>query len=325
MHDLLALLADVGGAADRRFLNDQGFNDRQLRVALRDGLLDRPRRGWYTAWPRDDPRFMAIRVGGRLTGLSAIRALGGWVQRPPRLDVAVASNAARLRSPRNRRIPWARARTDAGTLSWSRPQHDRRTSTGVVPVIEALERVCRTAASGDAIAAIDWARRSGALDAVDLAELGLRLPRNLRWMLGASDENCHSLPESLVRSRLRACGLTVESQVRLEGTSPIDLLVERQVAIEVDGEAFHLNSFESDRAKDLAITRAGWHALRPSARHVFEQWPMVLAAIRRALHERGVPFPAVVDNSGVSCGRRAVNREIAGARRSRAGPRVVDS
>lgn len=301
MHDLLALIADVGGAADRRFLTDHGFTDRQLRTALREGLLNRPRRGWYTAWARDDPRFMAMRVGGRLTGLSAIRALGGWVRARPRLDVAVPLNASRLRSPRHRRTPWRRSRTDPGTLSWSSEHHDRRTSTGIVSLVEALERVCRTAAHDDAIAAIDWARRFGSLDAIDLAELGLRLPRSLRWMLAASDARCDSLPESIARTRLRACGFRVESQVALEGTSPIDLLVEGHVAVEVDGEEFHKNSFEKDRAKDLAITRAGMHALRPSARHVFESWPGVLAAITRALLARGITSSAPVDNSG---GRR---------------------
>mgnify|MGYP000156121916 CR=1 FL=1 len=314
MHDLLALIADVGGAADRRFLNDHGFSDRRLRAALRDGLLDRPRRGWYTAWARDDPRFMAMRVGGRLTGLSAIRALGGWVRVRPRLDVAVPVNASRLRNPRHRRTPWHRSRADPGTLNWSSERHDRRTSSGIVPLVEALERVCRTAGHEDAIAAIDWARRSGSIDAIDLAELGLRLPRPLRWMLAASDVRCDSLPESLARTRLRSCGFRVESQVALEGTSPVDLLVEGHVAVEVDGGEFHVNAFEKDRAKDLAITRAGMHALRPSARHVFENWPTVLTAISRALLERGIPTPVAVGNSGDRVGPRG------GARREPPNP-----
>lgn len=325
MHDLLLLVADAGGAADRRFLLDHGFTDRQLRDALRSGVLDRPRRGWYTAWSRDDPRFLAMRVGGRLTGLSAIRALGGWVRVRPRLDVAVAANAARLRSPRHRRTPWRQSRSDPGTVVWSRERHDRRTSTGIVPLVEALERVCRTAEPEDAIAAIDWARCSGRLDAIDLAELGLRLPRSLRWMLAASDAPCHSLPESLARTRLRACGLRVESQVELDGSSPIDLLVEGHVALEVDGELFHRDSFEKDRMKDLAITRAGMHAVRPSARHVFEHWPVVLAAIARALRERGITIPLAVDNSGVPRGETLGTPAVTRITTLRAAPVVANS
>lgn len=312
MLDLLTLIADAGGAADRRYLLDHGFRDRELRDALRDGLLDRPRRGWYTAWARDDPRFRAMRVGGRLTGLSAVAALGGWVRARPRLDVAVAANASRLRCPSRRRTPRRGSRVDPGTVSWSRRQHDRRTSTGVVPLVEALERVCRTAAEEDAIAAIDWARRTGRLDAIDLAELALRLPRRLRALLTWSDERCDSLPESLTRSRLRRLGYCVETQVMIDHPSPVDLLVEGVVAVEVDGEEFHLHRFEEDRAKDLALTRAGKHALRPSARQVFTQWPMVLAAITRALLERGIPAPSRVDNSGARRRDRPPNPVVPG-------------
>ncbi|MFP5290257.1 MAG: hypothetical protein ACLGH5_04610, partial [Actinomycetes bacterium] len=108
-------------------------------------------------------------------------------------------------------------------------------------------------------------------------------------------------------SRLRACGLQVESQVRYSGAlERVDLVVEGAVAVEVDGDEHHRETFELDRARDLAITRAGLHALRPSARQVFGAWPAVQAAVERALRERGILVR--LDNSGVAALRQPATR-----------------
>ncbi|WP_169078047.1 endonuclease domain-containing protein [Microcella alkalica] len=315
---LIAEVIRAGEAAGRAHLVARGHPDRLLTAAVRAGALRRARRGWYTVWPADDPRFRALRLGGRLTGLTAIIALGGWVlHRPKRMHVAVPVNASRLRCPRRRRVAFSRSsERPRVTLHWTRERHDRDTCTGIVPLLEALEVVCRMEPVEDAIAAIDWARRAGRADALDLAALASRLPADRRHLVAASSGSCHSLPESLARTRLRALGLRVREQVMLpESPSPLDLLVEESVAVEVDGEQFHRERFEVDRAKDLAATRCGFHALRPAARHVFEEWPAVLEAIRVALSARGVRLPvaasdprrASADNSGPTkrCRRRS--------------------
>ena len=180
----------------------------------------------------------------------------------------------------------------------------------MVGLAEALELVCRTETAEQAIAVLDWARRTGRLDRIDLAALRERLGP-LRWVVDASVENCDSLPESLARTRLRAAGVQVTTQVAFtDGAERIDLVLEGTVALEVDGDEFHRDTFEEDRARDLAITRVGLHALRPSARQVFTRWPEVQAALVRALRERGI----LVDlhNSGVAqVGRPATRRESA--------------
>jgi hypothetical protein len=72
-----------------------------------------------------------------------------------------------------------------------------------------------------------------------------------------------------------------------------------------------------DRTKDLAATRAGFHAVRPAARHVFLEWASVFEAIRVALTARGIPLVAQripsasasgVNNSGLSHRRRRARR-----------------
>ncbi|UTT62482.1 hypothetical protein [Microcella humidisoli] len=308
--DAAHLVARHGGALDRRRLHELGATDHDLRRALRAGSLNRPRRGWYSSWGERDPRFRAMRVGGRLTGMSAVAALGGWVLGRRPLHVAVPVNAARLRSQWRRDIRRADAHDDGAVVHWVAPVHDRGSTTGIVDLPEAIELVCRTEPADQAIAVLDWARRTGRLDRIELAALRERLGP-LRWLVDASVENCDSLPESLARTRLRAAGVQVSTQVGFtDGLETIDLVLEGTVAVEVDGEEHHRDRFEDDRARDLAITQVGLHAVRPSARQVFTRWPEVQAALVRALRERGI----LVDlhNSGLAqVGRPATRRESA--------------
>jgi very-short-patch-repair endonuclease len=308
--DAAHLVARHGGALDRRRLLELGATDHDLRSALKSGSLNRPRRGWYSTWPERDPRFRAMRVGGRLTGISAIAALGGWVLGHPPLHVAVPANAARLRNQWRRDIRRTDARDNSVVVHWVSPAHDRSSSTGIVDLTEALELVCRTEPAEQAIAVLDWVRRTGRLDRIELAELRERLGL-LWWLVDASIDNCDSLPESLARTRLRAAGAQVTTQVTFtDGLEKIDLVLEGAVAVEVDGDEHHRDAFEADRARDLVITRAGLHAVRPSARQVFTRWPEVQAALVRALRERGI----LVDlhNSGVAqVARPATRRESA--------------
>lgn len=308
-------VARVGGAAGRAFLVSLGHSDRALAAAVRSGSLSRPRRGWYSTWPAEDPRYRALRLGGRLTGLSAIRAMGGWVRQSGRMHVAVPGNASRLRCPRRRRVTFLRSvHRDGVRLHWTRSTHDADATSGVVSLMDALEVACLTEAPEDAVAAIDWARRAGLLDAVDLAELAARLPRSRRHCVSRSSGACHSLPESLSRTRLAAAGFRLREQVLLpDNPSPIDLLVENAVALEIDGDEFHRDRFFADRAKDLAATRAGLHALRPAARHVFEEWDVVIEAITLALSKRGVAIPVPppsVNNSGQKHRARRLQRAV---------------
>lgn len=304
--DAAHLVARHGGALDRRRLLELGATDHDLRRALRAGSLNRPRRGWYSTWSEGDPRFRAMRVGGRLTGISAVAALGGWVLDDRPLHVAVPVNAARLRSQWRRDIRRSDAPPDDVVVHWVAPAHDRGASTGMVDVGEAIELVCRIEIAEQAIAVLDWARRTGRLDRIELAQLRERLGP-LRWLVDASVENCDSLPESLARTRLRAAGVQVTTQVAFtDGAERIDLVLEGAVAVEVDGDEFHRERFEADRARDLAITRAGLHALRPSARRVFGHWQEVQDAAVRALRERGILV--CLHNSGVAQVRRPATR-----------------
>jgi very-short-patch-repair endonuclease len=281
------MVDELGGLARKRQLVRRGARDRHLTEAVRLREVVRVRNGWYTTRPPQDAAVRAVRVGGRLTGLVAIADAGGWVHRPPRLQVAVRRNSARLRSPVDRRR--RRGPDDPVRVHWDA---DPRAGTLTrVSIAQALRRAILDEPLEDAVAAVDWAFSAGELDRVGWEQLVLSLPRRCRGIRFMVDARCGSLPESLARTRLRMAGLRVRSQVPVAHFGAIDLVVENAVAIEVDGDRFHRDRFARDRAKDLDIALTGLHPLRPSADIVFRRWRELEDAVLIMLLNLGVAVP----------------------------------
>ena len=281
--DIAAHVNALGGFAQKRQLVARGARDHHLTRAVRDGSMRRARQGWYTTLAEHHPRVRAVRVGGRLTGLSAIAALGGWVLRSDRLHVAVPRNAARLRSASHRfahppvqRIRGVRVHWDEG----------RGGDASMVGLRDALRRVVLDEDRETAIAALDWALHTGQVDELDVASIMLSVHPACRIEWAALDEECESITESLSRTRLRDAGFSVQSQVRLENGQRIDLVVDGIVGYETDGEQFHKDKFYEDRAKDALIIRTGYVPCRMPASTVFNDWAMVEATITAAIMAR---------------------------------------
>lgn len=274
----------LGGMAHKRQLVARGARDLDLTRAVRDGSVLRARQGWYTTLAAQSPEVRAVRVGGRLTGISAVRHSGGWVLDEHPLHVSVVENSSRLRSPTTLRVPFAKAEGRV-QLHWDERSTLGRGTAVAVELADALLRVVLDEPVDAAVAALDWALHSRRLDRMEFELLILRLPTHRRWIAGWVDDRCESLPESLSRTRLRLAGHRVTSQVPL-GSERIDLVVDDVVGLEVDGEEFHLDRFEADRRKDMTMTLAGYHAMRPSARMVFRDWHTVQSAIESAIAAR---------------------------------------
>jgi very-short-patch-repair endonuclease len=294
----MALLSEIvdslGGMAQKQQLVRRGAHDRDLTNAVRIGDVVRVRNGWYSTRDERSAELRAVRVGGRLTGISAVAARGGWVLDEHPLHVAIAQNAARLRTQHNRHRKLNVEAPGGVVLHWTPRQQLSRGTAVSVGLVDALERVVLDEEFEVAIAALDWALHTQELDLVDFETLILRLPIERRGIRDWVDEKCESLPESITRTRLRLSGYRVESQVPIGDVQRIDLVVEGHIAIEVDGEEHHVNRFAYDRGKDVEITLDHKHALRPSAKMVFDDWHRFALAVSTALLDRGV----VVENSG---------------------------
>jgi hypothetical protein len=286
MPDIAALVTSLGGMAQKQQLVARGARDLDLTRAVKRGEVERARQGWYTTLPTDDPRVKAVRVGGRLTGVSAIAALGGWVLDKQVLHVSLHDNAARMRTPWNRHVRLKRRRPPDLRLHWDDSAVSARGTATAVDLRDALVRVVIDEEFETAVAALDWALHSGLLDRRGFEEVIRGLPANRRHIRDWVDRACESLPESLARTRLRLAGHTVESQVTFGGAERIDLVIDGCIGMETDGREFHLSTFEKDRMKDLDITIADYHAIRPSARAVFHHWNKVALAVERAIAAR---------------------------------------
>jgi hypothetical protein len=316
MTNIAAIVGSLGGMAQKQQLVRRGARDIDLTLAVRRGEVSRARQGWYTTLPPDDVRVRAVCVGGRLTGISAVVALGGWVLGRSPLHVSLHANAARLRTPWNRFVQLAGRIVRGLNLHWDDAGVAARGDSTIVDVRDALYRVVLDEDFETAVAALDWALHTGRLHWIDFELLVSRLPRELRHIRDWVDERCESLPESLARTRLRLLGHTVDSQVRINDLERIDLVIDDCVGLETDGEEYHLDRFESDRAKDIAITIANLHALRPSARMVFRHWHRVVLAVESAVAARS--SAALASGSVMTRVRPAVP-----ARRGRGWPQSI--
>jgi very-short-patch-repair endonuclease len=286
MRDIADMVASLGGMAQKQQLVALGARDLDLTGSVRRNETRRARQGWYTTLPDSDPRVSAVRVGGRLTGISAIIALGGWVLARHPLHVSLRDNAARLRTPWNRHIRIKGRRIPGLVLRWDDDDVARRGSATSVDLLDALVRVVIDEEFETAVAALDWALHFGWIDWMDFDAIISRLPKRLRKIQHWVDANCESLPESLARVRIRQAGYDVVSQVWLGDQWRIDLVIAGCVGFEVDGKAYHLETFEADRSKDLDIAASHLHNIRVSANQVFNEWPRVMRAIEAAIADR---------------------------------------
>jgi very-short-patch-repair endonuclease len=315
MVNIAAVVHELGGVAQKQQLVARGARDCDLTRAVRRGEIIRVRKGWYTTLSADGPEVRAVRVGGRLTGLSAIVSAGGWVLDSHTLHVSVPGNASRLRSPRNRFASFVAGTRRAVRVHWDRLAVGQSGNATSVGLLDALERVVLDEPLEVAVAALDWALHTRHLDPTDFESLVARLPATKQSIRDWVDATCESLPESLARTRLRLTGHQVVTQCRVGNNQRIDLVIDNIVAFETDGEEFHRDRFYADRAKDLAMTIGGFHALRATATMVFRDWDRVVLAIDSALRGRGWVPPEPMSRSrgpAHSCpeigGRRRVPR-----------------
>lgn len=285
MTTISELVEANGGLLHKRQLVQMGAHDRHLTWAVRKGGVRRPRRGWYSTWPPRDPRFVAVRVGGRLTGASALKVMGAWLWQEPRITVSVRKNASRLRRSGRVRVVW-----DPRELS-------ERGSNHCVGVRDALREALLELPFEESVAVLDWALSTEHLDQGEIPALVQGLPRDVQGIADWVDAKCQSIIESVSRTRLRRAGHEVTTQVPVDRNKAIDIVVDGVVGLELDGRAFHQDTFEKDRCKDLEIIIEGRTAVRASYQMVRNRWDRVLLAVGTAVanHRGSVPC---VGNSG---------------------------
>ncbi|SDQ26089.1 Very-short-patch-repair endonuclease [Leucobacter chromiiresistens] len=268
---LPTLLEALGGVARTRELRDRGASDARIAHAVRDGRVERPRRGWL-ALPDADPDLVAAAAHGVvLTCITEAQRLGLWTLSDGRTHVA-ASSAAR---------PSVRG----CTVHWGRPLQLRPPGTLADPVVNVLQFVADCQPFEEALVVWNSALNRGLVDRSALSRLPLR--GTARRLLTAAKPFFDSGLETLVASRLRWTKIRLLPQAHLFGHR-VDLLIGERLVLQIDGASHTGRQWNADNAFDALLVARGYTVIRIGYLQIVEDWHSVqsqlLECIAQGLH-----------------------------------------
>jgi hypothetical protein len=288
-HTSTARLEDLmrasGGIASRNRLIGLGLTTSVIDHGRAEGVIRSIRRGLYASSGADIDQLRAVRLGGRLSCLSALRRHRVWAGIDTRLHVCVDRRAHHLRTeevtPLGRSAATGRSdsnfHADAGVprVHWQResvPELHAEAPDGdwIMPPLVSLRQAILCQSEEHAIASIDSALRTGFITSRHLGPIFARLPQRLQHLRLEIDRAADSGNESVVRVLLRRAGFHVETQVSVNGTSRFDLLVDGVVSLDVDSRQWHSDEAQLhwDYDKVLQSFAGGVPSLRILPRHI---------------------------------------------------------
>lgn len=269
-----------GGVAATFELLKDGHTSHQLTRAVRRGEVIRARQGHYVSPSLSEDEIRAIRVGGRLTGLSGARMLGIWTPATSRLHVRAGSNARGLRSPDD---ATRRLRMFEAGVRW-RSQRTTGTRT-TMSAVDCLDDIVRTESTRVAFACLESALHNGIIRQREAHSLIKKAPRSVRRRLRSAGRASESGTESLLSFDLTSAGIRFRQQEKIAGVGRVDFVIGTRLVIEVDGAEFHTGreAFERDRARDARLSALGYRVLRFSHRQLISDPALVLRAIVAAI------------------------------------------
>lgn len=278
-----------GPVARRKDLLAAGFVDAEIRAAMRARRIVRVRHGWYAPADTPQPVLTAVRVGGMVTGVEALRLRGIFLPRPDRVDIAVPANAAALRSPtspRRRLSP-----RDPVKVHWiTRPRNHLSSSVWLASEDDALDLILRTATRELAVAACDGLVRYRGWGRARVDAAFARAPHRTQAWRRLIDGRSDSWGETALRLRLQDAGLPFEPQAEIPKVGRFDGRISPHVFVEIDGAQHDEgwtgdteSSFERDHAKDLGLALIGARSIRITYEMFANRWDDCLEAIRVAV------------------------------------------
>jgi very-short-patch-repair endonuclease len=299
--EMLAQLRNDGFLTRVSRLRQRGHSLESIRSALARNELIRVARDWIATDAASQLAIIAVANGGKLTGPTALASSGMWDGLDRRIHVARRPNAhgagVKLSAP----IAMFAAPRLASTgleRHWRAPiDPDPQQPPWRVSTIDALLETAMTVDSEQFVACLDSALHLRAISHGGLPLLISNLPNRKRRLVQLSDASAESGLESVARLRLTKLARTIESQVRIPGIARggregrVDLLLDKWLVVELDGDAFHDTA--DDRDRNSALVRRGYRIHRFGFTQVFFGWPQVEATVRELLR-----YPPVGRRSG---------------------------
>ncbi|GAC66386.1 type IV toxin-antitoxin system AbiEi family antitoxin domain-containing protein [Gordonia soli] len=253
------------GVVTRTELLGSGETDSSIRRAIRNGDLQRVRPGWF-ATPSADPAVVeAVRRGGCLSCVSALRSHGLWV--PPGYDSV--------------HVRTSRYAMERGSTTCHAPGRPRPVTTAVDTIPLALACAARCMSAEDWIVVCDSAlgRQNWSTD--ELRHRMGTVSASMDALLRKCDGRSQSGTETLARVRFRAAGFRVEVQPAIPGVGWVDLKIGR-LLFECDSKPHHtsLENYRNDRRRDRCALVDGWMTMRVTYDDVMYGWEHILTDVR---------------------------------------------
>ena len=272
------LVARSGGVIRRADLLRRGCPSAVIRRAVHGETFDRLRPG-VLALPEAHPLVRtAATHGGAVACASALRFYGVWLWDDEMLlHVWLGTSGRRHPHPDCRCVN----HHDAGAAVF-----------GVVSIVQALVQVASCLGGEVFFAAFESAWRKGLIDRAQRAEVRAGVRAGQRWLVDFARPDADSGLESILRLRLRALGIRLESQVRIRGVGIVDFLLDGAIILEADGRENHdgVSLRHKDLRRDAIAATLGFETLRFDYAMILHEWPLVEAAIRarrEAIRGRG--------------------------------------
>jgi len=264
----------------RADLLGDGMSPRSITQAVRIGSLRRLRRDRYAPPGIDEAVAEAVRIGGRLTCVSLLRAIGVFVLQNSGLHVHVRPGSSRIRRPKG----------DTTKLHWE-VWSGWEAAMHATSLRDAVRHAVRCQTPRAAIATLDSILHHRLMTGAQLAEMFATLPERFHVLLALADPSAESGPETFMRLILRSLGVPFEAQVQIPGVGRVDFLVDGWLIIECDSREFHQGWDHQvhDRARDLAAAGLGHVTVRPLAADIMDREDQVrnqIAAVLAAFGRR---------------------------------------
>ena len=259
-----------GGAAHTSDIYAAGFSRSAVSASVRGGGMLRIRRSWIVLDDCDAAIVAAVRVGGRLTCVSAAERIGLWTPAHEDVHVVVAPGATRLEST-GLRVHWSGGPAPVGARAT------------VDPLINVLHHVARCVEPVGAMAIWESALNKRLVDASVLQGIRWRSTRARRLadLAGALSD---SGLETHFLELMRSVGIAVRQQVWIDG-HPVDALIGDRLVVQLDGFAHHSDPVarRRDIEADARLRLRGYTVLRFDYVQVLFQPEKVVEIVRSAV------------------------------------------
>lgn len=268
--DVLQALHRLGGCARTGQLLRAGATRTDLRHAVASGAVLDLRKGVLGSATAPRALLDAARHGGEVACATAARIHGIWTLAPDDLHVWIG--------------PHGRSHPHAGCACVV--HHDAGSAgLGVVSPARALVQMHRCCGDEAFFAALESALNSGVIGDPERDWIRERLHPSGRWLVDFAHAASDSGLESFVRLRLHRLGITVRAQVAISNVGIVDFVIGDRLILEVDGRENHdgPSKRHKDLVRDANAAVRGYVTLRFDYAMVVHDWPLVEAAILRAL------------------------------------------